>query len=213
MKKFFSTAVLLLGLTFMSLTAQNELLTDGGFEAMKPGVQNYVLNNSGASKITGFSGKWFLTFAKGGCPEGCCEGNSEITTSAAHSGLNALKLLINRQTNRNDIKLFQTMKAVPAGLYVISFWAKCDVQGTPLSLDILKATQSATNNGASPYTSAFTLTSEWKQYTYKVDISSWTDEERNDMRVSLRPNCINKLPEGPFPKIFWIDDVSFLSLK
>lgn len=213
MKKFFSTAVLLLGLSFMSLSAQNELVTDGGFEAMKPGVQNYILNNSGTSKISGFSGKWFITFAKGGCPEGCCEGSSEITTTGAHSGLYALKFLINRQTNRNDIKVFQTIKSVPAGVYVVSFWAKCDVAGTPLSLDIMKATQASTNNGASPFTYGFTLTSEWKQYSYKVDISSWTDEERNELRVSLRPNCINKLPEGPFPKTFWIDDVSVISAK
>lgn len=211
MKKFI---VIVLFLTcVLSFFAQTNLITDCGFESMKQGTQNYILNNSGASKITGFSGRWFITFAKGGCPEGCCEGTSEITTAESHAGQNAMKFVINRQTNRNDIKLFQTIKAVPVGIYEVSFWAKCDVAGTPLSLDILKSNQAATNNGIAPFSFGFTLTAEWKQFKFKVDINEWTDEERNDLRVSLRPNCINKLPEGPFPKTFWIDDVSVVPAK
>lgn len=191
----------------MMLMAQSNLLTDGGFEKMKTGSGNFVVLNSGANKMSGFAGRWFVTFSPGGCPEGCCEGTAEITSSDKKEGNNAMMIKITKHTNRNDIKLFQTIKSVSGGIYEVSFWAKCDQDGTPMALDVLRSDQASTNNGAEPYTCNFTVSSEWKQYKLKVDISGWTNEERDNMRVSIRPNNNKKLPEGPYPKTFWVDDV------
>jgi hypothetical protein len=211
MKKNMIVAALLISAT--SLFAQTNLITDGGFEKMTPGTKNYILNNSGTQKMTGFAGRWFVTFSLGGCPEGCCEGTSQITNADKKEGSNALTLTINKQTNRNDIKIFQTMKAVPAGVYEVSFWVKCDKDATPIAIDVLRSDQASTNNGAEPYTGNFTVTTEWKQIKLKVDITGWTDEERDNMRISIRPNNNKKLPEGPYPKSFWIDDVIFSAVK
>lgn len=199
--------------TATALSAQTSLLTDGGFEKMKPGTTNYVLNNSGTNRMTGFAGRWFLTFAQGGCDNGCCEGTSQITTSEKKEGANALTVTITRHTNRNDIKLFQTIKAVASGVYEASFWAKCDQDGTPMALDVLRSDQASTNNGAEPYTGNFTVSTEWKQFKLRVDLSGWTDEERDNMRISIRPNTTKKLPEGPYPKTFWVDDISFSKIQ
>jgi hypothetical protein len=199
--------------TATALTAQSNLLTDGGFEKMKSGTSNYVLNNSGTSRMTGFAGRWFLTFALGGCPEGCCEGTSQITNAMKKEGANSLTLTINKQTNRNDIKLFQTIKAVPAGMYEVSFWAKCDQDGTPMAVDVLRSDQPSTNNGSEPYTGNFTASTEWKQFKLRVDVTGWTEEERDNMRVSVRFNNNKKLPEGPYPKTFWIDDISLSKMQ
>lgn len=199
-------------LSASSLFAQTNLVTDGGFEAMSPTVKNYILNNSGTQKMTVF-GKWFLTFAKGGCENGCCEGTSEITAAAKKSGNQALTLTIIRQTNRNDIKLFQVIKGMTAGVYEVSFWAKSDVDGCPIALDVLKATQASTNNGVDPFTGNFTTSTDWKQYKLKVDLSSWAPEDLDLMRISVRPNNTKKLPEGPYPKTFWIDDVAVVAVQ
>jgi len=211
MKKNMLVAALIISAT--TILAQTNLITDGGFEKMTPGTKNYVLNNSGAGKMTGFAGRWFLTFALGGCPEGCCEGTSQITNADKKEGNNALTLTINKQTNRNDIKLFQTMKAVPAGIYEVSLWIKCDQDGTPVAIDVLRSDQVSTNNGAEPYTGNFTASTTWKQIKLKVDITGWTDEERDNMRISIRPNNNKKLPEGPYPKTCWIDEVSFVAVN
>lgn len=211
MKKNMLIAAILL--TATATFAQGNLLTDGGFEKMKSGTSNYVLNNSGTQKLTGFAGRWFLTFALGGCDNGCCEGTSQITNADNKEGANSLTLKIIRQTNRNDVKLFQTIKAVPPGTYEVSFWAKCDQDGTPMALDVLRSDQPSTNNGSEPYTANFTASTEWKQFKLRVDLSGWTDEERDNMRISIRPNNNKKLPEGPYPKSFWIDDVSFVKIQ
>lgn len=197
----------------MALTAQTNLITDGGFEAMKTGTGNFVLNNSGTNRMSGFAGRWFVTFSLGGCPEGCCEGTAEVTTADKKTGNNAMMIKVTKQTNRNDIKMFQTMKAVAGGIYEVSFWAKCDQDATPMAIDVMRADQASTNNGAEPYTGNLTLSTEWKQYKLKVDISGWSDEERDNMRISIRPNNNRKLPEGPYPKTFWIDDVSFVKVQ
>jgi hypothetical protein len=210
MKTKIILAALVLSAT--SLFAQTNLVTDGGFEAMSPTAKNYILNNSGTQKLTVF-GKWFLTFAKGGCENGCCEGTSEITSAAKKSGNNALALTIIRQTNRNDIKLFQVLKGLNAGIYEVSFWGKSDVEGCPVALDVLKATQSSTNNGAEPFTGNYTTSTDWKQYKLKVDLSSWATEDLDLMRISIRPNNSKKLPEGPYPKMFWIDDVAVVAVQ
>ena len=192
-----------------SISAQTNLLTDGGFETP---AKNYVLNNSGGSKLAN-NGKWFMSFSIGGCENGCCEGTSEFNTVDKKNGNSSLKINIVRQTNRNDIKLFQTMKGVTAGIYEVSFWAKSDNDGYPIALDVLKGTQAATNNGAEPFTAGFTTSTEWKQFKFNVDVSDWTAEELELMRVSIRPNNTKKLPEGPYPKTFWIDEVSFIAVK
>lgn len=210
MKTKIILAALVLSAT--SLFAQTNLVTDGGFEAMSPTAKNYILNNSGTQKLTVF-GKWFLTFAKGGCENGCCEGTSEITSAAKKSGNNALALTIIRQTNRNDIKLFQVLKGITAGIYEVSFWGKSDLEGCPVALDVLKATQSSTNNGAEPFTGNYTTSTDWKQYKLKVDLSSWATEDLDLMRISIRPNNSKKLPEGPYPKMFWIDDVAVVAVQ
>lgn len=209
MKTKFLLAALLISAT--SLFAQTNLVTDGGFEAMSPTVKNYILNNSGTNKMTVF-GKWFVSFSKGGCENGCCEGTSEITTAAKKTGNQALTLTILRQTNRNDIKVFQVLKGITAGIYEVSFWAKSDVDACPIALDVLKATQASTNNGAEPFTGNFTSSTDWKQYKLKVDLSSWAAEDLDLMRISIRPNNTKKLPEGPFPKTFWIDDVAVIAV-
>jgi hypothetical protein len=210
MKTKIILAALILSAT--SLFAQTNLVTDGGFEAMSPTVKNYILNNSGTQKMQVF-GKWFVSFSKGGCENGCCEGTSEITTAAKKSGNQALTLTIIRQTNRNDIKVFQVLKGITTGIYEVSFWAKSDIEGYPIALDVLKATQASTNNGAEPFTGNYTTSTEWKQFKLKVDLSSWAPEDLDLMRISIRPNNTKKLPEGPFPKTFWIDDVAVVAVQ
>ncbi|MEI6753309.1 MAG: carbohydrate binding domain-containing protein [Paludibacter sp.] len=209
MKKLLISALLLTSASVFY--AQTNLITDGSFELLKVGTKSYITVSSG--KATGMSGKWQLTFAKGGCPEGCCEGTSEIVNTDKKSGENSIKIAINKQTNRNDVKLLQSIKAVPAGVYEITFWAKSDAADCPLALDVLMATQPSSNNGKDPFTGNFVSSTDWKQYKLKVDISAWTDEERNEMRISIRPNTTKTLPIGPFPKTFWIDDVTFTLSK
>jgi hypothetical protein len=209
MKKLIISVLFLTSAT--AFFAQTNLITDGGFELIKAGTKSYITVSSG--KATGMSGKWQLTFAKGGCPEGCCEGTSEIVSTDKKSGENSIKITINKQTNRNDVKLFQSIKAVPAGMCEITFWAKSNVADCPIAIDVLMATQASTNNGKDPFTGNFMTSTDWKQYKLKVDISAWTDEERNEMRISIRPNTTKALPVGPFPKTFWIDDVTFIAVK
>ena len=207
MKTKIIIAALILSTT--SIYAQTNLLTDGGLETP---AKNYILNNSGTSKMAS-NGKWFLSFSLGGCENGCCEGTSEYTTADKKLGNSSLKINVVRQTNRNDIKLFQTMRGVTAGIYEVSFWAKSDKDGYPIALDVLKGTQASTNNGAEPFTGNFTTSTEWKQFKFNVDVSDWTTEDLELMRVSIRPNNTKKLPEGPYPKVFWIDEVSFVPVK
>ncbi|HAI84405.1 MAG TPA: hypothetical protein DCL43_12125, partial [Chitinophagaceae bacterium] len=104
------------------------------------------------------------------------------------------------------------INAVPAGVYEISFYVKTD-QVSPVAIDILKSTQPSTNNGAAPYTGNFTATTEWQQFKLTVDISDWTDEERNELRISIRLNNNKALPTGPFPKTYWVDDVSLVKVQ
>ena len=192
-----------------SINAQTNLIVDSGFE--NP-TKNFILNNSGANKFSS-NGKWYVAFSLGPCENGCCEGTSEFTNIDKKNGNSSLKINVVRQTNRNDIKLFQTIKGVTAGIYEVSFWAKSDKEGYPIAIDVLKGTQAATNNGAEPFTGNFTTSSEWKQFKFNVNLSDWTSEELDLMRISIRPNNTKKLPEGPYPKTFWIDDVSFVAVK
>lgn len=193
----------------ISTSAQTNLLVDGGLEAP---TKNFIITNSGPNKFSN-NGKWFIAFSLGGCDNGCCEGTSEFTSVDKKSGNSSIKINILRQTNRNDIRLFQTITGVTVGIYEVSFWAKSDKDGYPIALDILKGNQLGSNNGVEPFTGNFTATTQWKQFKYNVDLSGWLPEELELMRVSIRPNTNKKLPEGPYPKTFWIDDVSFVSVK
>jgi len=189
-----------------SICAQTNLLTDGGFEALTVGTKNYVVISGG--KVAGKSGKWQLTFAKGGCPDTCTKGTSEIVNSVKKSGNNSIQIKIEKQTNRNDVKLLQSMLTVSGGIYEVSFWAKSD-GANPIAIDVLKATQPNSNNGTVPFTSGFTTSTDWQQFKFVVDLNDWTAEELAEMRVSIRPNNFKALPVGPYPKTFWIDDVVF----
>ena len=188
--------------------AQDNLLVDGGFENYKAGPCNFTTPSGG--KVKGLSGKWQMSFAKGACPDGCAKGSAAIVTTEKKAGNNAIEIKIDSQVNRNDIKLLQTINGITApGVYEVSFWVKASVI-SPVAIDVLKATQPNSNNGAVPFTGSFTANTEWQQFKFTVDISEWTDEERNEMRVSIRVNNNKSLPVGPYPKTFWIDDVSLV---
>ncbi|MEI8087021.1 MAG: hypothetical protein WCG93_12475 [Paludibacter sp.] len=204
MKKNIILAALILSAS--ALFSQTNLVIDGGFEAFTVGAKNYIVNSGG--KVTGKSGKWQLAVSKGGCPDTCAKATSEIVSSVKKSGNNSMQIIIQKQTNRNDIKLLQTMVNVPGGVYEVSFWAKSD-GANPIALDVLKATQPNSNNGAVPYTAGFTTSTDWQQFKFVVDLNGWTAEELAEMRVSIRPNNFKALPAGPYPKTFWIDDVVF----
>jgi hypothetical protein len=88
---------------------------------------------------------------------------------------------------------------------------KCD-SSYPVTANVFKSSESITSNGscntASPCQS-FTVTNRWKQYKMYVDLSTWTLSERTNMRISIRPNTTTALPNGPYPKTFWFDDITF----
>ncbi len=191
----------------MSSQAQTNLITDPGFEALASGYSGFVTISGGKTK--GMSGKWQMIFAKGGCPTGCGRGTASIVTTTKKSGNNAIEVKIDTQLNRNDIRLFQSINNVPAGVYEVSFFIKSDVP-SPIAIDALKSSQPFSNNGSAPYTGIFSTTTEWQQIKFTVDITEWSDDDRNEMRLSLRFNNNKALPQGPYPKTFWADDFSFV---
>jgi hypothetical protein len=192
----------------LATKAQTNLLVDGGFENYKPGACNFTTPSGG--KVTGMSGKWQMAFAKGACPDGCGKGSAAIVTTEKKMGNNAIEIKVDSQVNRNDIKLLQSIAGLqPAGEYEVSFWVKASVV-SPVALDLLKGTQANSNNGAVPFAGFFTATTEWQQFKFTTNIADWTDAERTEMRVSIRVNNNKALPVGPYPKTFWIDDVSIV---
>jgi hypothetical protein len=206
MKQILLGLVVILGTS--QLKAQTNLLVDGGFETFKPGPCTFTTPSGG--KISGLSGKWQMAFAKGGCPDGCAKGSATIVTSDKKAGNNAIEIKVDSQVNRNDIKLLQTIAGTqPAGEYEVSFWVKASVV-SPVAIDLLKGTQQNSNNGAVPFTGSFTATTEWQQFKFTTSIADWTDADRTDMRVSIRVNNNKALPVGPYPKTFWIDEVSIV---
>ncbi len=194
-------------LSLAQLKAQTNLLTDGGFEALAAGYKGFITNSSGKSK--GMSGKWQMVFAKGGCPNGCGRGTASVVSTVKKSGNNAVEIKIDTQYNRNDIRLFQSITGVPAGIYEVSCYIKADI-ASPVALDVLKSSLASVTNGAAPYSNAFTATTDWQLITFTVDITDWSDEDRNEMRVSIRLNNNKALPQGPYSKTFWVDDVVFV---
>ncbi len=206
MKKVIFSALITLGLT--SVNAQTNLLVDGGFESYQPGACKFSTISQG--KVIGMSGKWQMIFAKGGCPDGCAKGNAAIITTDKKSGNQCLEVKIDTQVNRNDIKVYQSISGTQAaGEYEVTVWVKAS-SISPIAIDVLKSTQQNTNNGAVPFTGNYTATTEWQQFKLTVNISDWTDEERTEMRVSVRFNNNKALPIGPYPKTFWVDDISFV---
>ncbi|MFY7899078.1 MAG: carbohydrate binding domain-containing protein [Chitinophagaceae bacterium] len=206
MKKVFFCFMFLVAAA--SLNAQTNLLIDGGFENYKPGPCSFTTISGG--KISGLSGKWQMSFAKGGCPDGCAKGSAAIVTSDKKAGNNSIEIKVDSQVNRNDIKLLQTIAGTQTtGEYEVSFWIKASVI-SPVAIDLLRGTQQNTNNGALPFTGSFTATTEWQQFKFTTNISDWTDADRTDMRVSIRVNNNKSLPIGPYPKTFWIDEVAIL---
>jgi hypothetical protein len=190
------------------LNAQTNLLVDGSFESLVAGYNKFITPSGG--KVKGMSGKWQMAFAKGACPDGCAKGTAAIVSTEKKSGNNSIEIKIDSQVNRNDIKLLQSINgATPVGIYEVSFYVKASVV-SPVAIDVLKSTQPNSNNGIVPFTGNFTATTDWQQFKFTVDISDWTDDDRTEMRISIRVNNNKALPAGPYPKTYWIDDVSFV---
>ncbi|WP_338877346.1 cellulose binding domain-containing protein (plasmid) [Spirosoma sp. SC4-14] len=193
--------------------AQTNFVTNGGFESYPVGAASFTTTTAGTLGAVQ-AGKWQLTFVTGSCTGGCSGGTAQIDNTTKNSGSNSLYINIAKQTNRNDIKLFQVFPATPtivADRYELSFFMKADAANYLFTVDVLKSTQSTTTNGAPPFATLFRSTTGWKQYKMVVDLTGWTDAERTNMRISIRPNTntTTALPTGPFPKVFWIDDVVF----
>ncbi len=193
--------------------AQTNLITNPGFESSATGAANFLVNNSGTA--TGSPNLWQLVISTGSCSGSCALGSASIVNNTFNSGSKSLFLQIDKQTNRNDIRLFQSIGyTVPAGNYVITFFMKSDFV-FPVTLNIFKSTEATNSNGAGNVSSplqVFTPSIGWKRYKMYVDLSTWTDAERTNMRISFRPNTSSSLPTGPFPKNIWFDDISLTPL-
>lgn len=214
-KKYLPLALLLIVANVLS--AQTNLITNPSFETFATGTANFVVNNSGTA--TGRPNLWQLVIATGSCSGSCALGSATIVDNTASSGSKSLFLQIDKQTNRNDIRLLQSfgnVTPVPAGNYVVYFYMKSD-QVFPVTVNIFKSTESITSNGAGNVSSplqVFTTSSQWKKYKMYVDLSTWTNAERTNMRISIRPNsgATSALPAGPFPKNIWFDDINIQPL-
>ncbi len=190
------------------LFAQTNLITNAGFETFAAGTSSYLTNTVGSA--TNFPNQWQLSLITN-CSGSCAAGQSTIVTNTKNTGNNALYLIINKQANRNDIRLLQSFDSPQQGIYALSFYLKSDKAGYPVTVDVLKPTQAITTNGNVPYSFQISTTTTWTQYKMYVDLTTWTSNELKSMRISIRPNTVLTVarPSGPFPKEFWIDDVSF----
>jgi hypothetical protein len=207
MKKIF-VALALSGLT-MQAFSQDNLIVDGGFENLKAGTDTHLIRTHAAPR--GKTGKWQLSIVSGACPDSCATGYSVIDNTVKNSGSNSLRVDITKQTNRNDVRLVQTLKGIAPAEYEITFYAKSSTD-SPISLEVLNATLGSPTNGTAPYVTEFLASSTWKQFKFTVDISEWTDEELKEIRIALRPNSRKStaLPSGAYPKSFWIDDITLV---
>ncbi len=200
-------------LFFFSTAQAQNLLQNSGFESYAAGYSGYMTTGNG--NATSLPGVWQLAFVGNNYPTctGASCGTTQIDNSTAYSGNNSLQINITKHTNRNDIRLFQSIANPPsANNYVVTFYMKSDVSGYPLTVNVFKSTEAINSNGsgapASPY-QAFTTSTRWLQYKMYVDLSSWTTAERTNMRISIRPNTTTAVPSGTYPKVFWFDDISF----
>ena len=193
--------ILLLLLASNSLLAQTELLKNNGFE------EKAVVNGL---NYKGMIGQWQLSFAPGSCPEGCAAGQFKTVEEGVFEGKKALQIVIEKQTNRNDIKLIQVIANAEAAIYKLSVALKADKANTPVTVDLLKMAQASPTNGTPPFAIGFKVSTEWKVYTGSFDLTNWTEEERKNLRISIRPNSsvTTALPTGEYPKTVWVDAVS-----
>ncbi len=211
-KKIFNLICLLFSLNI--LHAQN-LLVNGGFETFTSGFSGYATTGSG--NATGLSGQWQLAFSGNNFPtcSGASCGTTQIDNSTQNTGNHSLQINITKHTNRNDIRLFQSIANGPtANNCVVTIFMRSD--GVyPVTVNVFKSTEAINSNGACNAASpcqSFTIDTRWRMYKMYVDLTSWTQAERNNMRISIRPNTTNALPAGPYPKSFWFDDISFMPI-
>ena len=211
MKKY-TLLFLLLVATLDVVRAQN-LLSNGGFESYTAGFSGYMTTGNG--NATGLPGQWQLAFVGNNYPtcSGASCGTTQADNSTQNSGNNSLQINITKHTNRNDIRLFQSIATPPVGNnFVVTVYLKSDANNYPLTVNVFKSTEAINSNGscnASSPCQTFNTTTRWRQYKMYVDLSSWSVAERTNMRISIRPNTSTAVPAGPYPKIFWFDDISF----
>lgn len=208
-QRIFTTFLLLLLLGHSQ--AQN-LLQNSGFENYAAGISSYMTTGNG--NATGLSGQWQLAFVGNNYPtcSGASCGTTQIDNSTQNSGNNSLQINITKHTNRNDIRLFQSIATGPnANNCVVTLYMKAD--GTyPVTVNVFKSTEAINSNGACDANSpcqSFTVSTRWLQYKMYVDLSTWTAAERTNMRISIRPNTTTAVPSGTYPKVFWFDDITF----
>jgi hypothetical protein len=105
MKQFL---LLIFSVIFFEAQAQN-LLGNSGFESYTSGTNSYMTSSNG--NATGLSGVWQLAFVGNNYPtcSGASCGITTIDTTTQNNGKNSLEIIITKQTNRNDIRLFQSL--------------------------------------------------------------------------------------------------------
>ena len=210
---FRSTTLFVLCMVFcIAGYAQTNLLQHGGFENYTAGASSYMTTGNG--NATGLGGQWQLAFVGNNFPtcSGASCGTTQIDNTTQSGGSNALKLTITKHTNRNDIRLFQSLNTVPAAAKcVVTLFMKGD-GNYPVTINVFKSSEAINSNGLCNVNSpcqTFAVDTHWRMFKMYVDLSSWTLTERTNMRVSIRPNTSTAVPSGPYPKTFWFDDVSF----
>jgi hypothetical protein len=188
--------------------SQTNLISNGSFESYAAADSSYITAASG--DLTTKPGVWQLS-AYGNSATGSALVFSKIVDTTAVVGTKSMAITIVRQTAQWSIRLFQSIAVVPAEKLVLTFYMKADAVGIPFSIDILKASQSFTSLGTTaPYSVQFSTTKNWKQYKMYLDFSTWTLADRTNLRISMRPNTVvgSTTPTGPFPKKFWLDEIS-----
>jgi len=200
--------ILALALLFASYAnAQVNLISNGGFESFAVGDSSYLTSATG--DVTGKPNAWQLS-VYGNTASSLAQAYSKIVDTTSFSGSKCLALTIKKQSTQWAIRLFQSMPAVAADKYVITFYLKSNQADMPVSVDVLKSTFGYPSVAVAPFAVQFNANKSWKQFKMYVDVTGWTAAERNNMRISIRPNTVvgSTLPAGPFPKICWIDDIS-----
>jgi len=129
----------------LPLTAQ-ELLVNSGFESFSTGTNSYVTTGNG-SLATNMQGVWQLTFVSSG---GASTGTSAIVDTTKNSGSKSLALTITKHTNRNDIRLFQTINNATGKNYVLNFYMRGSNNGDSVVVNVFKSTDAINSNGALP---------------------------------------------------------------
>ncbi len=189
------------------MNAQVNLIANGDFENFAAGDSSYL--TTGTGDVTGKPGVWQLS-VYGNTASSLAQAYSKIVDTTSFSGSKSLAITIRKQSTQWAIRLFQSMPAVEADKYVVTFYLKSNQADMPVSVDVLKSTFGYPSVATAPFAVQFKATKNWKQFKMYIDVTGWTAAERNNMRISIRPNSVvgSTLPAGPFPKICWIDNVS-----